>query len=59
MQAWGPTAALVVTAMFATWADARQARRRDLDRPGWIPWQLITVLAGIGALAAAVAAFKA
>jgi len=38
--------------------DARQARRRDLDRLGWVPWQLITVLAGIGALAAAVVALK-
>jgi hypothetical protein len=28
----------------AGWRDHARGRRRDLDRPGWVPWQLILVL---------------
>jgi hypothetical protein len=32
-------------ALLAGWADHRRGRRRNLDKPGWVPWQLILVLA--------------
>ena len=32
-------------AALAGWADHRRGRRRDVDRPGWVPWSLIMVLA--------------
>ena len=32
-------------AALATWRDHARDKRRDLDRPGWIPWSLVTVLA--------------
>jgi len=49
----GTAAALTVLAGLADWA---RNRRRNLDRIGWVPWQLISVLAffaalGLGALA--------
>ncbi|MEA3018138.1 MAG: hypothetical protein QOI38_2860 [Sphingomonadales bacterium] len=49
----GTAAAVAVLAGLADWA---RNRRRNLDRVGWVPWQLICVLAffaaiGLGALA--------
>jgi hypothetical protein len=40
--ATGAAALLAVAAGFAEWA---RARRRNLDRVGWMPWQLISMLA--------------
>jgi len=51
----GFAAALVAVAGLA---DRRRARRRDLDRAGWVPWPLIMVLAMIVAAAAAALAIK-
>ena len=50
----GSAAAVSVAAGAAEWA---RNRRRNLDRVGWVPWQLISVLAlflaiGLAALAA-------
>jgi membrane protease YdiL (CAAX protease family) len=42
---WLAAAASAALALLAGWADHRRGRRRDLDRPGWVPWQLILVLA--------------
>jgi hypothetical protein len=50
--------ALAVTA-WAAIAERRRSKRRDIDRPGWIPWSLVQVLAMFAALAAAVLAMKA
>ncbi|HEX9946818.1 MAG TPA: hypothetical protein VGA98_04685 [Allosphingosinicella sp.] len=44
---WLTAAAFAALAAVAGWADHRRAQRRDLDRPGWVPWQLIMVLAMI------------
>lgn len=49
----GCAAAVMVLAGLADW---RRNRRRNLDRVGWVPWQLISVLSffaavGLGALA--------
>ena len=42
---WLTAAAFAALAAFAGWADHRRGKRRNLDRPGWVPWQLIMVLA--------------
>ena len=50
--------ALAVTA-WAALAERLRSKRRDIDRPGWIPWSLVQILAMFAALAAAVLAMKA
>lgn len=42
---WLCAAAFAALAALAGWSDHRRGRRRNLDRPGWVPWQLILVLA--------------
>lgn len=49
---WLAAAAFAALAVLAGWADARRARRRDVDRPGWVPWPLILILAMIAAVVA-------
>jgi hypothetical protein len=41
---WLLAAAFAALAALGGWADHRRGRRRNLDRPGWVPWQLILVL---------------
>lgn len=50
---WTLAAASAAFALLAGWADQRRARRRDVDRPGWVPWQPLLVLALIAAVASA------
>jgi hypothetical protein len=38
----GAAAVLAIAAGLAEWA---RGRRRNLDRVGWMPWQLLSVLA--------------
>jgi hypothetical protein len=45
---WLAAAAFAALALLAGWADVRRGKRRNLDKPGWVPWQLIMVLAMIG-----------
>jgi len=42
---WSIAAASAALALLAGWADQRRTRRRDVDRPGWVPWQPILILA--------------
>lgn len=42
---WALAAFFAALAALAVWRDHARARRRDIDRPGWVPWQLILVLA--------------
>ncbi|HEX8572216.1 MAG TPA: hypothetical protein VF759_05645 [Allosphingosinicella sp.] len=42
---WTAAAAFAALAAFATWRDHARDKRRDLDRPGLMPWSLVTVLA--------------
>jgi predicted membrane metal-binding protein len=42
---WLLAAAFAALALLSGWADHRRGKRRNLDRPGWVPWQLILVLA--------------
>jgi hypothetical protein len=41
---WSAAAAFAALAALAGWRDHARGRRRNLDRPGWVPWQLILVL---------------
>ncbi|HEX6374734.1 MAG TPA: hypothetical protein VFZ91_03330 [Allosphingosinicella sp.] len=56
---WALAAGFAALAALAAWRDQARAKRRDLDRPGLMPWQLILVLSLLlavvcGALAAMV-----
>jgi hypothetical protein len=42
---WLAAAAFAAFALLAGWADHRRAKRRDIDKPGWVPWQLVLILA--------------
>ena len=55
---WTAAAGAAALAVLAGIADWRRERRRDLDRPGWVPWALVQVLAGIGAVIAAALALR-
>ena len=55
---WGTALLLFLLAAFAAWAEHRRGRRRDLDRPGLVPWNLIQVLALLCAIAAAALAIR-
>jgi hypothetical protein len=55
---WGASALLMLLAILSAWAEYRSTRRRDLDRPGLVPWNLIQILAFLGAIAAAALAIR-
>ena len=50
---WTAAGAALLLALVAGVAEHRRGKRRDLDKPGWVPWTFLQV---IGLLAAAVAA---
>ena len=52
-------AALFVLALVAAFAEHRRGRRRNLDRVGWVPWNLIQILAFLGSVVALALALKA
>jgi hypothetical protein len=56
---WTAAAALLVTAFACALMERRRARRRDLDRPGYVPWQLLEILAFLLAAVAATLAVRA
>jgi hypothetical protein len=41
---WLLAAAFAALTLLAGWADHRRGKRRNLDKPGWVPWQLVLVL---------------
>jgi hypothetical protein len=55
---WAVAIGAALLVVVAGLADRRRARRRDLDRAGWVPWPLIMVLAMIVAAAAVALAIK-
>lgn len=56
---WTATALLVAFAFLAALLERRRARRRNLDRPGFVNWHLLQVLAFLLAVVAAALAVKA
>jgi hypothetical protein len=55
---WTGAGAAATVALIALFADRRRARRRDLDRPGLVPWPLVQILAMLIAAVAAAFALK-
>jgi hypothetical protein len=55
---WAVAGAAAATALLAALADRRRGRRRDLDRPGWVPWPGVQLLAMLVAAVAAALALK-
>lgn len=55
---WIGVGAFVTVAAGSCLADWRRAKRRDLDRVGWVPWTLIQVMALLGAVVTAALAIK-
>jgi cytochrome c oxidase assembly factor CtaG len=49
---------MLALAAFAALAEHRRTKRRDVDRPGWVPWNLIQVVAFLTAMAAAALALR-
>jgi len=56
--AWSAAAAAAGLAVAAGAADWARNRRRNLDRVGWVPWQLVSVLAFFAALGLAMLALN-
>jgi acyl-CoA synthetase (AMP-forming)/AMP-acid ligase II len=55
---WWVAAGAMALAVFAAIAEYRRSRRRNLDRVGLMPWNLIQFLAFLVAIAAAGLALK-
>jgi hypothetical protein len=55
---WALAGSAAALSALAALADRRRTRRRDLDRPGLVPWPLIQVLALLVAAVAAAFALK-
>ena len=56
---WSAAGLLTLLSAWAAFAEHRRGRRRNLDRPGWVPWNLVQILAFLLAVAAAALAIKA
>ena len=55
---WWTAGAALAVAVLAALGEYRRTRRRDLDSVGWVPWNFIQVMAGLGAVVAAALALK-
>jgi hypothetical protein len=55
---WIAAGLLLLVAIFGGWREHRRKRRRDIDRPGLVPWQLIEILAFFAAVGAALLAMR-
>ena len=55
---WSAGGLLRAIAVASAWSAHRRARRRNLDRPGWVPWNLIQILAILFAIVAAALATR-
>ena len=55
---WSAAGVAAGAALLAGLADRSRSKRRDLDRPGWVPWPLIQLLAMLLAAVAAALALK-
>ena len=56
---WIVAALFAGVAALAFVADHSRAKRRDLDKVGWVPWNLVQIFAIIAAAAAIAFAIKA
>jgi hypothetical protein len=56
---WTAAGASMATVLLAGLADWLRSRRRNLDKPGWVPWPLVQVFGIIAAVLFAAFALKA
>lgn len=49
---WTVAAVALAIALFSGFAEYRRQRRKNLDRVGWMPWNLIQAMAGLIAILA-------
>lgn len=52
-------AGAAILTVVAAVRDKQRTSRRNLDKPGWIPWDLLQILGGIVTIVAIVLALKA
>jgi hypothetical protein len=55
---WLLAALAALLAILSGVAEHRRSRRRDLDRPGWMPWTLLQLLSAMTAIAAVMLAIR-
>jgi hypothetical protein len=55
---WIAAGGFALLGVAAAFAGHRRNRRRDIDRPGWVPWTLVEILSFFLAFGAAVLALK-
>ena len=55
---WVLAAAAALMVVWSNFAEKRQAARKNLDRPGWVPWPLVQIISIIVVVVAAVLALK-
>lgn len=55
---WPAAAAFAALAALAGWRDHARGKRRDVDKPGWVPWQPVMVLAMLAAVVCAALAVR-
>ena len=55
---WAAAAFFAALAALAAWRDHARGKRRDIDRPGWVPWTGVTVMAMLLAVVSAVLAVR-
>ena len=55
---WTAAALFAALSAFAAWRDHARPNRRNLDRPGWVPWTGITVMSLLAAIVALVFAVR-
>jgi hypothetical protein len=56
---WALAGGALLLALAAMLAEHRRSRRQNLDRAGWMPWNLIQILALLAAVSAAALALQA
>ena len=55
---WFLSGVLLLLALGSAVAEHRRRKRRNLDKPGWVPWDLLQILSFLAAIIAAVLALK-
>ncbi|HEY5723926.1 MAG TPA: hypothetical protein VIT45_16575 [Allosphingosinicella sp.] len=55
---WWTSGISAAVAAVSALAEHRRIRRRDLDKVGWVPWNLIQIIAFLVAIVAAALALK-
>jgi hypothetical protein len=55
---WLAAAGMTVLTIASGFADHLRGKRNNLDRPGWVPWTLIQIVALVSAIVAVAIAIR-